>query len=110
YNLTLLPQSAVSLRLGFSRNNMEGPAFSSVHQGTDAMVFQNTRSLVDAYQFGMDFKVLPRTNISYDQFLQYYKGDSSWNDQSFIFQLAGGTAVDPGISYNTAASQPCAAP
>ena len=57
----------VSVRLGFSRNNMEGPAFSSVHQGTDALVFQNTRTLTDSYRAGIDFRVLPRTTISYDQ-------------------------------------------
>ena len=110
YNLKLLPQSVVSLRLGFSRNTMEGPAFSSVHQGTDAVVFQNTRSLTDSYRAGIDFRLLPRTTISYDQFLQYSKGDTSWTDQSMIFQLAGGTAVDPGISYNPTAGQPCATP
>ena len=110
YNLTLLPGSAVSFRLGYTRNNTEGPAFSTVHQGTDAVLFQNTRNLLDAYQFGVDFKVLPRTSISYDQFLQYDRGDSSWNDQNFPFQLAGGTLIDPGISYNPPANQPCAAP
>ena len=110
YNLTLLPQSKVRFRLGYTRNNMEGPALSSIHVGTDTVVFQNTRNLLDAYQFGVDFKLLPKTNISYDQFLQYYKGDSSWNDQNFGFQLTGGSLVDAGISYNPAASQPCAAP
>ena len=110
YNLVLLPQSAVRFRLGFTRNNMEGPALSTVHQGTDAQVFQNTRTLLDGYQFGVDFKILPRTSISYDQFLQYYKGDSSWTDQNLIFQLSNGTLVDPGISYNVPAGQPCAAP
>lgn len=110
YKLTLAPQSPVSVRLGYARNNMQGPAFSTDHQGTDAMVFQNTRTLLDAYQFGVDVKLLPRTSISYDQFLQYYKGDSSWTDQSFMFQLANGTPVDPGISYNPTANQPCAVP
>ncbi len=66
--------------------------------------------MLDGYQFGVDFKVLPRTSISYDQFLQYYKGDSSWNDRSFPFQLAGGSPIDIGISYNPGASQPCATP
>ena len=108
YNLTLLPQSKVRFRLGYTRNNMEGPALSSIHQGTDTVLFQNTRNLLDAYQFGVDFKLLPKTNISYDQFLQYYKGDSSWNDQNFAFQLTGGSLVDAGISYNPAANQPCA--
>jgi len=110
YNLTLRPQSAIRFRLGFSRSNMEGPAFSTDHQGTDTILAQNTRTLQDAYQFGVDVKVLPRTNISYDQFLQYYRGDTSWTDQNAIFQLAGGTPVDPGISYNPSANQPCAAP
>jgi hypothetical protein len=108
YNLTLAPQSAVRVRLGYSRNNMEGPAFSTDHQGTDTMLFQNTRTLLDAYQLGVDIKVLPRTTISYDQFLQYYRGDTNWNDQNFNFQLAGGIPVDPGISYNHPAGQPCA--
>jgi len=109
YNLTLAPQSPVRVRLGFTRNNMERPAFSTVHQGTDAVLLQNTRTLLDGYQFGVDFKVLPRTSISYDQFLQYYKGDSSWTDQNLLFQV-GGSPVDMGISYNPLANQPCAAP
>ena len=108
YNLTLLPQSAVRFRLGFTRSNMEGPAFSSDHQGTDTLLLQNTRTLFDGYQIGVDFKVMPRTNISYDQFLQYYKGDSSWTNQNPAFQLSTGTLVDAGISYNPAAGQPCA--
>lgn len=108
YKLTLLPQSAVRFRLGFTRNNMEGPAFSTDHQGTDTLLLQNTRTLFDGYQIGVDFKLLPRTNISYDQFLQYYKGDSSWTGQNAAFALSNGTLVDPGISYNPSAGQPCA--
>ena len=108
YNLTLLPQSAVRIRLGYSRNNMEGPALSTDHQGTDTILFQQTRTLLDAYEFGVDFKVLPRTNFSYDQFLQYYRGDTSWVDQNQSFALAAGTLVDAGISYNQPAGQPCA--
>jgi hypothetical protein len=107
YNLTLMPQSPVRLRLGFTRNNNEGPSLSSIHEGTDTVLFQNTRTLLDAYQVGVDIKVIPRTNISYDQFLQYYKGDTSWNDQNLLFQLSDGSAVDAGIDYNATAGQPC---
>ncbi len=107
YNLVLLPQSVVRVRLGFSRNNNEGPAFSTIHEGTDTMLFQNTRTLLDAYQIGVDVKLLPRTSISYDEFLQYYKGDSTWNDQNFQFQLSNGSPVDAGIDYNPTANQPC---
>lgn len=107
YNLTLLPQSAVRFRLGYTRNNMEGPAFSTIHDGTDTILFQNTRTLLDGYQVGIDIRLLPRTNISYDQFLQYYKGDTSWSDQNFAFRLANGAPVDPGMIYNADAGQPC---
>ncbi len=110
YNLTLLPQSPVRFRLGYSRNDMEGPALSSLHVGTDTLLFQNTRTLLDAYQVGVDFKVLPRTNISYDQFLQYYKGDTTWADQSFRFQLSDGSRVDSGIAFNPLVGQPCLTP
>jgi hypothetical protein len=107
YNLTLLPQSAVRFRLAYTRNNMEGLAFSSLHEGTDTILFQNTRTLLDGYQAGIDIRLLPRTNISYDQFLQYYRGDTSWNDRNFGFQLANGSPVDAGMIYNPTANQPC---
>lgn len=107
YNLTVLPESRVRFRLDYARNNMEGPAFSTIHGGTDTMLFQNTRTLLDSYQIGVDFKVLPRTSISYDQFLQYYRGDTSWGGQTPGFQLSNGTPVDAGIVYNAPAGQPC---
>lgn len=78
FGLTLMPVSPVRVRLAYSRNSMSGPSFSTIHEGTDATLYQNWRTLLDAYQFGVDFKVLPRTNISYDQFLQYYRGDTTW--------------------------------
>ncbi|HEY7615792.1 MAG TPA: hypothetical protein VH744_03240, partial [Terriglobales bacterium] len=108
YNLTLFPQSAVRFRLAYTRNNAEGPSFTSFHEGTDVLLFQNWRTLLDGYQFGVDVKLLPRTNISYDQFLQYYRGDTSWQDQNFAFQLSDGSPVDAGLIYNPTAGQPCA--
>ena len=108
YNLTLLPQSKIRFRLGYSRNVNDGPAFSSLHQGTEALLFQNTRNTVNAYRIGVDFKFLPKTNISYDQIFNYYKGDTGLTDQNQNFALANGTPVDIGISLNAAANQPCA--
>src|SRR5262249_24828994 len=71
------------------------------------ILFQNTRTLLNGYQAGVDIRIAPRTNISYDQFLQYYKGDSSWADGNFGFQLANGSPVDAGMIYNARANQPC---
>jgi hypothetical protein len=107
YNLTILPQSPVRFRLGYTRNNMEGPSFNSFHEGTDVLLFQNWRTLLDGYQAGVDVRLLPRTNISYDQFLQYYRGDTNWQDQNLTFRLSDGTPVDAGLIYNTTANQPC---
>jgi hypothetical protein len=109
YNLTLLPQSKIRFRLDYSRNANEGPSFSSLHQGTEALLLQNWRNTVNAYRLGADFKLLPRTNISYDQIWNYYKGDTGLTDQNQNFQLADGTPVDIGVSLNAAANQPCAA-
>jgi hypothetical protein len=109
YNLTLLPQSKIRFRLDYSRNVNEGPSFSSLHQGTEALLLQNWRNTVNAYRLGADFKLLPRTNITYDQIWNYYKGDTGLADQNQNFQLADGTPVDIGVSLNAAANQPCAA-
>ncbi len=108
--LTLLPQSPIRVRLGYTHNSNYGPSFSSVHQGTDALLFQDWKTTVNSYQVGVDFKVLPRTSFSYDQFLNYYKGDTSWLDQNFTYQLSNGTAVDLGLPFDTKNRIPCAKP
>jgi len=112
-NLTLLPQSRLRFRLGYNRNISEGPSFTTFHEGTDVLLFQPWKTTVNSYQFGVDFKFLPKTNISYDQFFYGYKGDTSWqnrlSDVNTTF-LSNGTPVDLGLIVNTAANQPCGAP
>ena len=92
YDLTLLPQSWISFRLGYSHNNMTGPSYSSVHEGTDALLFQDWNTTLNSYRFGADVKLLPRTVLSYDQFFDYYKGDTSWQLAPFAQALLPGTA------------------
>ena len=67
----------------------------------------------------MDFRILPRTTISYDQFLNYFKQDNvvlespAATPESYGYQLANGTPVDLGIAWSTqtpAEALPCAAP
>ena len=112
-NLTLLPQSRLRFRLGYNRNVSDGPSFTSFHEGTDVLTFQPWKTTVNSYQFGVDFKFLAKTNISYDQFFYYYKGDTSWRnritDVNTTF-LSTGAPVDLGLIFNTAASQPCGVP
>jgi hypothetical protein len=107
YNLLLLPQSRVRVRLGYSRNVNAGPSFTTIHQGTEQLLFQDVKDTVNAYHIGVDFKVLPRTNISYDEIFSYYKGDTGQTDNNQNLVLANGTPVDLGVSFNAGANQPC---
>jgi hypothetical protein len=108
-DLTLLPQSRVSFRLGYSHNNMTGPVFSSVHEGTDALLLQPWNTTLNSYRMGVDFKILPRTVLSYDQFLDYYRGDTDTRLASFApALLPGGGSVELGLSIDTANRVPCA--
>jgi hypothetical protein len=114
-NLILRPQARFRIRLGYTRNIEEGPAFTtsegeSVSSDLSAVpqLFQNFKSTVNGYHFGFDYKYIPRTVISYDQFFQYIKQDTSGFDNNLTFQLSNGTPVDLGIVYNS--SSPCKAP
>src|SRR5262249_43826567 len=102
--------SRVRVRLGYSRNVSEGPSYSTTHEGTETQIFQNWKTTANSYQFGVDFHLLPRTTFGYDQFLNIYKGDTSWVDQNFNFMLSNGVPVDLGVVFNTPSTQPCAVP
>jgi hypothetical protein len=110
FNLTVLPQSQVRFRLGYARSVHEGPSFSSFHEGTETLIFQQWKTTTNAYRAGIDVQLIPRTNISYDQFWNYYKGDTAWVDENFAFRLSDGSPVDLGLIFNTPARQPCASP
>jgi hypothetical protein len=115
YNLTLLPQSRVKFRLGFSHDRDQGPGFFTTDGGTISQFNQTYSFTTNSYRAGVDFRILPRTTISYDQFLTYYKQDNvvTDNPQNSGFQLANGTPVDLGIIWSTSGPVeilPCAAP
>jgi hypothetical protein len=107
YNLLLLPQSKIRFRLGYSRNISEGPSFTTIHQGTEQLLFQDVKDTTNAYRIGADFKFLPKTNISFDEIFSYYKGDTGQTDNNQNFSLPNGTPVDLGVSFNATANQPC---
>jgi hypothetical protein len=107
--LTLLPQSRVSFRLGYSHNSIFGSSFSSVHEGTEALLLQPYRQADDIFRIGADLKLLPKTTISYDQFIQYDRSDTDPFNPFFGFQLPNGVPVDLGITWATP-SAPCASP
>ena len=110
FDLTLFPQSILDVRLGYSHNNMTGPSYSSVHEGTDALLFQGWNTTLNSYRFGADVKIYTHTVISYDQFLDYYKGDTNWQLAPFAQALlpAGAGTVELGLPINTGNKNPCA--
>jgi hypothetical protein len=107
YNLVIRPESAVRVRMGYSRNIIEGPAFSTIHQGTEQFLLEDVKTTVNTYRLGVDIKVLPRTNISYDQIWNYYKGDTGTTDFAQPFPLSATQNVDLGVSFSSANNQPC---
>src|SRR5580704_9844643 len=54
YNLTLRPQSPVRFRMGYSRNIIEGPAFTTIHQGTEQFLLEDVKTTVNTYRLGID--------------------------------------------------------
>src|SRR5580692_8906819 len=109
-DLTLLPQSTVSFRLGYSHNNMTGPSYSSIHEGTEALLLQDWNTTMNSYRLGVDFRIAPRTVVSYDQFLDYYKGDTDYQLNPINEALLPTTPVSSvslGLSIDTANKEPC---
>ncbi len=127
YDLTLLPNSAVQFRLGYSRNRNEGPSLFTTDGGTISAFNQTNSYTTNAYRAGVDIRILPRTTFSFDEFLSYFKQDNVVTDnpltnpQNFGFVLANptalgtpnGTPVDLGNIWSTqthAEALPCATP
>jgi hypothetical protein len=108
--LSLFSLSPVRLKLGWSRVVNEGNTFSTIHEGTESLLFQPTLNTSDTFHGGISLRLLPRTSINYDQFYTFFKGDTSATLNGTGFQLAGGIPVDLGLPFNTPAAQPCAAP
>jgi hypothetical protein len=115
----LFPTGKIQLRGGWSRVSNQGTTFSTFHQGTEALLQQPTSYINDNYNAGVSFRVIPRTSFNYDQFYTFFKGDttaqlapagSAANFGVPTFSLANGAPVSLGLVFNTAASQPCAAP
>src|SRR6266513_2138825 len=77
YNLTLLPESRLRFRLGYSHNVDVGPAFSTFNGPTRYLLSENYRITMNGYRLGMDFRFLPKTTISYDQIHEYDTADTT---------------------------------
>ncbi len=94
FNLTLFPQSAIRVRLGFSRNNNKGTVNSSLEDVTIDLT-QQYQSRSDRWSFGVDARPLPRTTLSFDQFFEHDKVDTAYvnSPQNPYTVVVGGVAT-----------------
>src|SRR5262249_31474942 len=115
-SLSLFPLAKIRIKMGWLRVVNEGETFSTSHQGTEALVFQPTLNTSDTFSGGVSLRFIPRTNINYDQFYTYFKGDTTGELATSAQQLPfgipsfflfGGIPVSMGVPYNTLANQPC---
>jgi hypothetical protein len=108
YDLTLLPQSRLRFRLGYSRNVNEGPGLTTLDGGTEPVLAAALRYTSDSYRAGVDYRLAPRTTVSFDEFLTYFKQDNRVTDQNLTYMLTDGTPADLGIVFT--GTSPCASP
>src|ERR1700733_1961513 len=109
-NLTLAPLSPVTVRLGYNHTISQGPSYSTLHVGTEALLTQHWRNSTDSWVGGIDWKPFAGTTISYDEFVTHYKGNTSWQLTGLNYQLANGTPVSLGIDISSLWASPCAKP
>ncbi len=101
YALTVLPDAKVRFRIGYNHNSNTGPAYGTLHEGTEQFLLQNLSATMNQYRLGVDFRFLLRTNISYDEIWSYYKTDPGAIDQNQQFSPGSGFPnVDLGVSWN----------
>jgi hypothetical protein len=110
FDLVVLPMHRLSFRAGYNRNRFAGPAFSSIHEGTEALLNESTDNTLNGYRFGADFRATKKTTLSYTQLLQYYDGGTTYGLNPFnSWPLPNGTPVSLGLSWFNSGS-PCAKP
>ena len=97
--LTLFPVSKISVRLGYSKNVMQGtsllPARAAGILKYSALLQQTQRHSTDEFKAAIDWKPLARTVVTYEQTLTHYKENSFFtlDPNGFLAQEADGTPV-----------------
>jgi hypothetical protein len=108
--LQLAPLSKISVRLGFNRVRYQSNDLNSlttVHLGTEFapnLIYNYTNQ---QWRAGVDLKFIPRTTISFDGIVSYYKNDTNAAMLTFP-TIIGGVPASEGVSWNTLAGSPCA--
>ena len=98
-NLTLFPLAVFSFRIAYSHNNMEGPSLSpSGYQfagSYDVLLQEYQRHSTDDYTFGVDWKPVQGTRVTFEEQIDHFKENSFFTlDPNYLYvQEADGTKV-----------------
>jgi len=111
-NLTLLPLSKVTFRVGYSQNVFQGPSLSpsgyQVAGAYDVLLQENQRNSTDDWTGSVEWKPVSRTRLTYEEQITHYKGDSYFSGapQYFNLQEADGLRVAVLQSYDNPINKP----
>jgi hypothetical protein len=94
-NLTLLPLSKATFRVGYSQNIFQGPTLSPSYTIAkyDALLQQYQRNSTDEFTGAVDWKPVRDTRLTFEEQITHYKADSYFtlNPNGFLVQEADGT-------------------
>jgi hypothetical protein len=111
-NLTLLPLSKVTFRVGYSQNVFQGPSLTpSGYQfagAYDVLLQEYQRNSTDDWTGSVEWKPVSRTRLTYEEQVTHYKGDSyfSMAPQYFNLQEADGDRVAVLQNYDNPINKP----
>lgn len=106
--LTLFPTSKISVRLGYSQNNNSGSFGTTLESPIQFPLVEQAGWRSYRYQAGIDFKVLPKTTISIDQFYERDIVDTNYSPAANLFTL--GSATGPGANIGLFSTFPPCTP
>ncbi len=111
-NLTLLPLSKVTFRVGYSQNIFQGPSLSpsgyQVAGSYDLLLQEYQRNSTDDWTGSVEWKPVSRTRLTYEEQITHYKGDSYFSGapQYFNLQEADGLRVAVLQNYDNPINKP----
>jgi hypothetical protein len=111
-NLTLLPLSKVTFRVGYSQNVFEGPSLTpsgyQVAGAYDLLLQEYQRNSTDDWTGSVEWKPVSQTRLTYEEQVTHYKGDSSFSmaPQYFNLQEADGSRVAVLQNYDNPINKP----
>jgi hypothetical protein len=99
-NLTILPLSIVTFRVGYSQNIFQGPTLSPGRSigKYSSLLAEYQRNSTDDFAAAIDWKPLPLTKITFEEQVDHYKADSYFTlaPSELTVQEADGTPASLG--------------